>query len=471
MAAAAVPDESTCRQALSSCSHPHPRWLRISTVRSSLAVQLATTFREYARAASLAEVLAARSDALIYHVDEHVPDLLALPPGASVGKMGAYQRGEVVVQDKASCFPAYLLGPRLEDGDGGGGGGGGGDVLDACAAPGNKTTHLAALLEAQLRVNGTDSGSKTPATASNGSTMSTCKEPKVFAVERDPNRAQTLKKMVAKAGCAHRVQVYAGVDFLTLNPAEKPWRGVTAILLDPSCSGSGIVGRDDGEDIENGEKGGAIGAGVMWRLPRSTQSEPLRADIRGKKRGKKRKRNPDDENTAPIGGVGAVKANVNDLEEGNEDKAATSNSKSELLPIQQATPENKVLTPLPSPLAENSGNNKNNNKAALQRRLASLSSLQTKMLLHAFSFPSARRITYSTCSIYDAENEHVIVAALGSVVARRRGWRILRREEQAPGLRAWDVRGRAEACGSIGRGVCGGKGMAGDEEEDGKEGR
>ena len=82
---------------------------------------------------------------------------------------------------------------------------------------------------------------------------------------------------------------------------------------------------------------------------------------------------------------------------------------------------------------------------ALKRRLDTLSALQTKMLVHAFRFPSARKVTYSTCSIYDNENEGVVRAALVSPIAQEGGWRILKRAEQVEGMKAWNVRGNIEA--------------------------
>jgi putative methyltransferase len=73
------------------------------------------------------------------YVDAHVPDLLVLPPGTSLHGHQLVKRGEVVLQDKSSCFSALCLihgsDQFLE-----------GDYLDACAAPGNKTSHLVALI-------------------------------------------------------------------------------------------------------------------------------------------------------------------------------------------------------------------------------------------------------------------------------------------------------------------------------------
>ena len=41
-------------------------------------------------------------------------------------------------------------------------------------------------------------------------------------------------------------------------------------------------------------------------------------------------------------------------------------------------------------------------------RVAALAAFQTKALLHALSFPSAERVSYSTCSVHALENERVV---------------------------------------------------------------
>jgi putative methyltransferase len=74
-------------------------------------------------------------------------------------------------------------------------------------------------------------------------------------------------------------------------------------------------------------------------------------------------------------------------------------------------------------------------------RLEKLSNLQTRMIEHAFSFPAANRITYSTCSIHVQENEVVVSRALRTEIAQQRGWRVMRREEQPDGLKRWPYRG------------------------------
>jgi putative methyltransferase len=47
-----------------------------------------------------------------------------------------------------------------------------------------------------------------------------------------------------------------------------------------------------------------------------------------------------------------------------------------------------------------------------EKRLWNLEALQRKMLLHAMSFENVKRIVYSTCSIYQEENENVVLFAL-----------------------------------------------------------
>jgi 16S rRNA C967 or C1407 C5-methylase (RsmB/RsmF family) len=67
-----------------------------------------------------------------YH-DETVPDLLVFKPKgrSDISRVPMVESGEVVIQQKASCFPAVALAPPP-----------GATVIDACAAPGNKTSHV-----------------------------------------------------------------------------------------------------------------------------------------------------------------------------------------------------------------------------------------------------------------------------------------------------------------------------------------
>lgn len=133
--------------------------------------------------------------------DTHVPELLVFPFSCSLVDHPLYTNTDIILQDKASCLPSYLLSPLP-----------GSHVIDACAAPGNKTTHLASLMN------------------NHG-----C----IYAFDKDLKRFQTLKKMIKRAGASCvKPSLH---DFLQINPSDYPT--VRYILVDPSCSGSGIVGR------------------------------------------------------------------------------------------------------------------------------------------------------------------------------------------------------------------------------------
>jgi putative methyltransferase len=147
-------------------------------------------------------------------MDPHIPALVALPPNSnSFGQSEWVKSGKLVIQDKASCFPSQILhdawltcGHR-------------GDFIDACAAPGNKTSHLATLAMLQK-----DNTSRVL----------------VYAFEKNPRRAQLLRDRMALMGTDKTV-VVSNSDFLTVNITDPRYANVTAILLDPSCSGSGVV--------------------------------------------------------------------------------------------------------------------------------------------------------------------------------------------------------------------------------------
>ncbi len=193
--------------AASAFASGHPRWVRINAIKSSLDDQLRTTFSSFTRVHAIADILLAGSKLL--YVDENVPDLVAVSPGTDLTKTDAYKSGAIILQDKASCFPAYLLDPRPEDGD----------LVDSCAAPGNKTTHLAAMLLSANATASRKAGGR-----------------RIFAFEKDAGRSKTLREMVKAAGCDSFTHVSPATDFLKVDPRDAAYGRVGAILLDPSCS-------------------------------------------------------------------------------------------------------------------------------------------------------------------------------------------------------------------------------------------
>jgi 16S rRNA (cytosine967-C5)-methyltransferase len=107
-----------------------------------------------------------------------------------------WEQGSFMPQSRASMTVARLLGPRPGD-----------SVLDLCAAPGGKTTHLAALMEGSGRL---------------------------VAVERHPGRADALRRTAARMG--------ADVDVRTADAAvpQEPG-GYDRVLVDPPCSDLGTL--------------------------------------------------------------------------------------------------------------------------------------------------------------------------------------------------------------------------------------
>ncbi|XP_039202140.1 28S rRNA (cytosine-C(5))-methyltransferase [Crotalus tigris] len=136
-------------------------------------------------------------------LDLHLPDLLIFPPQTDLHENQLYQAGHIILQDKASCLPAFLLNPTP-----------GSHVIDACAAPGNKTSQLAAIMK---------------------------NKGQIFAFDLDAKRLATMSTMLVRAG----VTCYqlAHQDFLATDPTDSRYSKVRYILLDPSCSGSGMVNR------------------------------------------------------------------------------------------------------------------------------------------------------------------------------------------------------------------------------------
>ena len=174
------------------------------------------------------------------YIDPHVPDLIVMEPTATSRQylQDFVLNKEVVLQDKSSCFSALCLVHGFNNMHPING-----DVLDACAAPGNKTCHLAALLSS-----------------------STSSNSQVYALDKSPDRFKELERRM-KELTKGKVQCH-NLDYLSTSSEttvvsdkdnssrkkkpKQPFSNITAILLDPSCSGSGMStqNKNDGNDTE-----------------------------------------------------------------------------------------------------------------------------------------------------------------------------------------------------------------------------
>ena len=108
--------------------------------------------------------------------------------------------GEIVIQDLASIVAGLVATPRA-----------GQSVLDVCASPGNKTTHLAAQMGNQGEI---------------------------YSIELSADRILHWKQEVARSGCSIASPIMADAS----SPPIK--RQVDVAMVDPPCSNTGVFARD-----------------------------------------------------------------------------------------------------------------------------------------------------------------------------------------------------------------------------------
>lgn len=153
--------------------------------------------------------------------------------------------GALVLQSKASCMPAHALMPQP-----------GWTVVDGCAAPGNKTTHLAALMgnrgsiiAFEVRGQRLLPGPRCTGAAGANSSYRPIQERRAqMPVPPSPAHPTTQKDARRLERLRHNAQLAGGTiidarhaDFLATDPEAPEYRSVCAALLDPSCSGSGTA--------------------------------------------------------------------------------------------------------------------------------------------------------------------------------------------------------------------------------------
>jgi 25S rRNA (cytosine2278-C5)-methyltransferase len=150
-------------------------------------------------------------------MDQHIPNLVQIDYSIYSKALSTLRQesslSNFVIQGKSSCFPVYLLFKKLQElrekkiqkplrf-----------DVIDACAAPGNKTIQISEYVGASGRV---------------------------FAFEKNPERAEILRNRLIEHNITN-VKVF-NKDFLKINPSHKLFKKVKFIVADPSCSGTGML--------------------------------------------------------------------------------------------------------------------------------------------------------------------------------------------------------------------------------------
>jgi len=199
----ALPERTPAEAAL---RHSHPRWIAelwFEALGPEGARALMASGNRPAEAAVRANALRTTAGALATALPVASRPADGLPEGLVLeGPWDAFgselwEQGAFMPQSRAAMAVARVLAPRPGE-----------HVLDLCAAPGGKTTHLAALME--------DRGA-------------------VVAVERHPGRAEALARTAARMG-AGAVEVRTG-DAAAPQEADAYDR----VLVDPPCSDLGTL--------------------------------------------------------------------------------------------------------------------------------------------------------------------------------------------------------------------------------------
>jgi len=265
-----------------------PRYVRVNTLHpnTTLDTCLSSLYDEYDVSIVGANVC----------IDRYIPDLLVFHYSCRIPwhTCNLAITGKVILQEKSSCLAGLAMCSNfwLTNNKH--------DFIDACAAPGNKTLHIAALIDKHFKHIGLDSSSQLPSIIN------------IFACDRSSERYYLLKQRLKKVLPNDKTRktivniIPLHIDFLQINTSDIKYQHVKSILIDPSCSGSGIINTPD---------------------------------------------------------------RVLDLDQ-EKGLSGTTN------------------------------------------RIQYLSNFHLIMLKHAMSFPQAERIVYSTCSIYEQENECVVKGAL-----------------------------------------------------------
>ncbi len=209
-----LPDPTTTPAHWLAAAHSLPLWLAeqwlqqlplaeaTALAEASLRIPpltLRTNTLRISRQQLLEQLLAA---GIAAEVCSFAPEGISLPGRGLVTTLPGFTEGLFTVQDEASQLVAHLLGPQPGE-----------TVLDMCAAPGGKTTHLAQLMQDQGTLIATDLNQR-----------------RIRRIQESASRLG-LQSIRAESGDALQQQYLAGQLF-------------DRVLLDAPCSGLGVIRRN-----------------------------------------------------------------------------------------------------------------------------------------------------------------------------------------------------------------------------------
>ncbi len=206
-AAALLGDLTEATPAAAALKHSHPEWvaeLWWQELGAEQARALMAAGNEPGELALRANALVCDVDALARELpvatrrDPLAPEALVVAAPFDVHASSLWRAGAFTAQSRASMLVAHALAPRPGE-----------RVLDLCAAPGGKTTHLAALMEGGGEV---------------------------VAVERDRRRAGALARNVERLRAGNVRVVLADAARLPADLGR-----FDRVLVDPPCTGLGTL--------------------------------------------------------------------------------------------------------------------------------------------------------------------------------------------------------------------------------------
>jgi len=131
----------------------------------------------------------------------YLREALVIKGAGDLSKLSEFKDGHFYVQDESSMIIGHVVDPRPGE-----------IVLDAAAAPGGKSTHMAELMQ---------------------------NKGQIIAVEANPNRVNLMKQNIERMDA--KIVLALKADATKLKPVIK--KPVDRVLLDAPCSGLGVLSR------------------------------------------------------------------------------------------------------------------------------------------------------------------------------------------------------------------------------------
>ncbi len=208
----ALPDRATDLAGFLSTRYSMPRWIverwlrefdaeMVSALCAASNEEAPRTIRVNTLKTSREELLERLKKAEIAaKLDDTIPELIEIVDGPAPTEHKSFREGAFYVQDGASMLPVHLLAPEA-----------GTHIADLCAAPGGKSTHMAALMG---------------------------NEGFIAACDADPRRMTRTRENCERLGTG-------SVRLVTADANAAPFRpgSFDGVLLDAPCTGLGTLRR------------------------------------------------------------------------------------------------------------------------------------------------------------------------------------------------------------------------------------